>query len=298
VSAYATIAASNGLSPRTIEWVASSARYLQEFLGNGIPIEQITTHDVRRWMLALRQRRRWQSCRNRKNESLLSATSINNYVRGVKLLLSTLANEELIAPHPVADMSAPKPAKVVIRPFTEQELRRIFRALAGTEHPHRNRAVVGLLFDPGLRLSEAVGLKMADVNLDERSITVLGKGAKQRLLPLGSWTAKLLLLYMTKERLDIGGQFLFIEADGRPLTSHCIQQVLRRLSQRLGIHVHAHRFRHTGAIEYLRSGGDSLFLQQLLGHASLTMTRNYAQIAGVDLKAAHARHSPGDRLRL
>jgi site-specific recombinase XerD len=174
-SAYKTIAVSNGLSARTIEWVVSSARYLQEFLGDEVQLEDISTQDVKRWILAMRQRRCWTG-HPVKNPRPLSATSINNYVRGVKILLSTLAKEGFIPPHPVAGIPAPKPAKVAIKPYSEGELRRIFKSLVRTKHPHRNRAMVGLMFDPCLRLSEVIGLRMADVDLDQRNVVVHGKG--------------------------------------------------------------------------------------------------------------------------
>jgi site-specific recombinase XerD len=125
-SAYKTIAVSNGLSARTIEWVVSSARYLQEFLGDEVQLEDISTQDVKRWILAMRQRRCWTG-HPVKNPRPLSATSINNYVRGVKILLSTLAREGFIPPHPVAGIPGPKPAKVAIKPYSEGELRRIQR---------------------------------------------------------------------------------------------------------------------------------------------------------------------------
>jgi site-specific recombinase XerD len=298
ISAYRTIAASDGKSANTIEWVTGSSHYLEQFLGDNTLLEEISVYDIRRWVMAMRQKTRWAGRPGRGNSGPLSSTSINNYVRGVKLLLSTLAKEGLIAPHPVASMPAPKPAKAAIKPFAEYELRRIFKALGETKHPHRNRAVVGLLFDPGLRLSEAVGLKRADVDLAERSIVVWRKGGKQQVLPLSAWTARLLLMYTAKERPNLEDPYLFMEDDGRPLTGHAVQEVLRRLSKVLKIRIHAHRFRHTGSIEYLRSGGDSLFLQQLLGHSDLAMTKRYASIAGVDLKAAHRKFSPGDRLRL
>lgn len=126
----------------------------------------------------------------------------------------------------------------------------------------------------------------------------MAKGEKERVLPLSAWTAKLLLVYLAKEQPAVESASVFVEADGLPVTSHAVQQQLRRLGRSFKFQVNAHRFRHSGAIEYLRSGGDSLFLQYLLGHSDLAMTKRYAQIAGVDLKAAHQRFSPGDRLRL
>ena len=100
--AYRIIAESEGKSRRTLEWVEASAGSLQDFLGDGVALENITTQDLRRWILALRQRRRWPGRPEFKAAGSLSATSINNYVRGVKLLLATLAREGLIGPHPAA----------------------------------------------------------------------------------------------------------------------------------------------------------------------------------------------------
>ena len=299
IEAYRTIATADGKSPFTVEWVIRSASYFARFLGGDLPLEEFTPHRLREWIADLRSRPRFADHPSiLKKDRPLSPSSISNYVRGVKLLITTLMREGIIADHPLATFRAPKLPKLVVRPYTEGQLKAIFQALGEAIHPLRNRAMVALLLDSCLRLSEMVNLRGDALDLERREMRIWGKGDKERVVPMGSWAAKQLLLYRVRERPEEEGGNLFVGADGQPLDPHAFQQMLRRLGGRLGFRVHPHAFRHTGAIMYVRNGGDPLRLQHLLGHTDLTMTKRYCAIVDADLTDAHRKFSPGDRLRL
>ena len=108
VVAYKTIARADGKSEYTIAWVVGATRQFEQFLGDGIRLEDLTPHDMRCWIAAMRERKRYASHAFAHSDKPLSATTINNYVRGIKLLLSTLAREDVIPEHPVARFRAPK----------------------------------------------------------------------------------------------------------------------------------------------------------------------------------------------
>ncbi|MCZ6535680.1 MAG: tyrosine-type recombinase/integrase, partial [Chloroflexi bacterium] len=195
---YRIVAQAEGKSPRTIEWVEGSVRYLKEFLGDDPPPQELTRHDLRRFIAALRERPKWAEHPFNRPKGRISPTSINNYVRGIKLLFSALEREGLLPPHEITTMKAPKIPKKVIVPFTESQIRDVFKALQNGRAPLRDRAMTWLMLDPGLRVSELINLSDEDVELNERQVRVMGKGEKERVLPLGAWVTKALLTYKVK----------------------------------------------------------------------------------------------------
>ena len=286
ISAYRTIAGADGKSPKTIEWVCNSSRYFSDFLGDEISLQDITPQDIRRWIVALRQRRKLAGHPFARSEVGISPTTINNHVRGIKLLISTLVREEITPDHPLTRFRPPKAPKKTIRPLTDSSLKAVFKGLGEGRHPLRDRAMVALLWDCCLRLSEVAGLVADDVNLQEREIRVMGKGMRERVVPHSPWTAKQLLLYQVKERQDANAPSFFVNDEGGPITGRAIQLVLRRVGKRLGIHCDAHLFRHTGAynltgwpVAVVRGGTSSEGLPigvQVVATAALPLTTKMA----------------------
>jgi len=147
-------------------------------------------------------------------------------------------------------------------------------------------------------------LKMHDVNLAQRCLKVLGKGNKERIVPIGISVQRATAKYLTKYRtnpLYPLSDSLFLNRDGMPLTPNRIQSIIETYANRAGItgvRASPHTFRHTFAITYLRNGGDVFTLQRILGHETLDMVRNYVTLAQSDLQEAHLRCSPVDNLKI
>lgn len=155
--------------------------------------------------------------------------------------------------------------------------------------------------DTGLRLSELVGLSLEDVEIQGGYLKVMGKGGRERLVPMGARAAKALAKYQMQFRPKNEAQAFFLCRDGRPLTADRVQKVMAAYGRKAGIsgiRCSPHTLRHTSAVLYLRSGGDPFTLQKKLGHATLAMTRHYSELADTDVQAAHRKYSPGDRLGL
>ena len=277
-------------------------RLFQKFLDRDPDLSSVTRNDLRKFILDLQQRPAWQGHPTIHGATRrVSKTTINTYARGIRAFFATLEREEFIAPHDIAKARVPKAPIKQIVPFTESELKAIFGAI-GTKGPlsARNRAMALLLLDPGLRVSEACGLSDDDVDLSEMQITVTGKGGRDRLLPLSRWATKALLVYKVKARPEpVGCDNFFLTKEGIPVSPSAVEQMLTRVGNRTGVRrVTPHRFRHSFALLFLRNGGDSFHLQRLLGHSTLEMTRRYTRLADVDIKEAHRKFSPSDRLRL
>ena len=283
-----------GRSPRTIEWYGD---LLQEFVafverdGDRATLADLASAQVRRWLLALQGR----------HVRPLAPSSLAGRVRTVRAFGTWATAEFDLSANPVRGVPVPRVPDVLIPSLREADLRELLRAVdEGSAQPERDRAIVLLLLDTGIRLSEAAGLRVRDVDLVEGRCRVLGKGDRERNVPIGRKTRQALRRTLATRRQVGADQALFVGPDGRPLAAHAIQQLFRRLSGRVNLSVRCspHVLRHTFARSFLQNGGDVFSLQRILGHSpsSLQVTRRYVDLLDDDLRAVHRNASPVDRL--
>lgn len=159
-----------------------------------------------------------------------------------------------------------------------------------------------LLLDTGLRIGELVSLKMEDVHMGKGFVKVMGKGKKERIVPIGNNAQKALQRYLFRYRTrpaHAGIENVFLSIHGTALTDNSMKLMFARLGQRSGVQrLHAHPCRHTFATRFLVNGGDVFTLQQILGHSTSEMVRHYVNLAASDVIMKHQRCSPLDRLNL
>ncbi|MDO9333611.1 MAG: tyrosine-type recombinase/integrase [Dehalococcoidales bacterium] len=227
-----------------------------------------------------------------------SPTTVNGYFRALHTFFNWLEQEELIPENPFRNLKTPRPDHKVIRALTTSDLEKLFKLCAGKSALEvRNKAILSVFLDTGLRVSELTNLLIDDVNMDDGSILVRhGKGNKQRLVRIGSKAQKALWKYVTLYRKSTSNR-LFINRNGEPLNLIGVQILIKRLGDKANVKVHPHQLRHTFAISFLRAGGDVFSLQYLLGHSTLQMTQRYLQSLNAnDAANAHKKFSPLDNL--
>ena len=156
--------------------------------------------------------------------------------------------------------------------------------------------------DTGLRLSELAGIQRCDLDFDNGTIKVMGKGAKERRVHISQETQKSILRYLLRRR-DDGLPCLWVTEQHKPVHPRGISSMIRRLGKLAGItgqvRTSAHTFRHTAAIQYLRNKGDQFTLQIMLGHSTLEMTKRYVSTLGVeDMLKVHQTASPVENWKL
>jgi integrase/recombinase XerD len=249
----------------------------------------------------------------------LSPKSVANIHTALSALWTWGVNEGYVDANIVRSIEPPRYERPAIEPLTREEIRALVAACDHTrtwksratvsKRPtaDRDKAIVLLLVDTGIRRSELCDAKISDLNLQASTLHVAGKGRgrdkKERIVHFGKRTTKALWRYLTPRLSECDPDdplFLAGSADDpRPIEPGHLRRLLKRLGERAGVHnVYPHRFRHTFAITYLRNGGDPFTLRILLGHSDLEMVERYLAIVRADCSDAHRRASPVDNWRL
>jgi len=296
-----------GKSQKTISWYSSNLRRFHRYLrSNHLPdsMDNINTKLLREYVLYLMRRKRFDNHPYiaPKNEPLSTAT-IHGHVRTLRAFFGWLLREELIEVNLASGLRPPRITKKVISTLSDDEIRAIVNSLNPRDPiDARNLAIFMLLLDTGLRISEVTGLKIEDVHTNPGLLKVMGKGKKERIVPIGSNAQRVLQRYLFRYRPNpahLAIDNVFLSTYGRPLTENSIKLMFARLSQRSGVlRLHAHLCRHTFATRFLINGGDVFTLQQILGHSTLEMVRHYVNLASNHIAIQHSRFSPVDRLNL
>jgi len=213
-----------------------------------------------------------------------------------------LAREGLTQDNAAKDLKPPKVTRKVVSTLSDEEIRAILSTFSTSPSDARNQTLFMILLDSGLRIGELINLKMEDIHKDEGYLKVMGKGRKERIVPIGSNAQRTLQRYLFRYRPKPAHQGIdnvFLSISGNPLTENSIKLMFTRLATRSGVtRLHAHLCRHTFATRFLTNGGDVFTLQQILGHSTLEMVRHYVNLASNHVAIQHQRFSPLDRLSL
>jgi integrase/recombinase XerD len=206
--------------------------------------------------------------------------------------------------NPAAALTPPRRIRRLPRTLSAGEAERLIDAAAGTTpRALRDHALVELLYGAGLRVSEAVGLDRTSVNLDERLVRALGKGGKERVVPLGRRAAEAVRRYLARGRPYLDRRHrpeLFLNAQGGPLTRAGAFLILRKLAEKAGLEperIHPHLLRHSFATHLLEGGADLRSVQEMLGHADLATTELYTHVSDARRRRVYFEAHPHARRR-
>jgi len=234
-----------------------------------------------------------------KNEYGLDVATVQRHLVSVKVFFRWAYEEGFIIRNPTVGVRVGGIMKKVVKGLSRDELKKVLEAVedGSSVLKIRHGAIVYILVDCGLRISEVLNLKVSDVDWQTGVLRIRGKGYKERLVRMGLGTRRALGKYMAVRN---GGRissedWLWLNGEGNQCQKTVVQIWIRGLGGRLGIKLHAHLLRHTFAISFLRNGGDVFALQATLGHSTLEMTRRYCQALGFeDVFKAHEMASPVD----
>jgi site-specific recombinase XerD len=299
-------------SPKTIEWHQTALGFFQQYLQSArqiLPVTRMTATDVSGWFAWLRQTPGAQG-------KPRTPRTVETYARSARAFCNWLVKCAYLERSPFETVTFPKVGKPLIRLIEPEEFERLLLACRPSgEIGHlvdraaaRNRAILWVLLDTGIRVSELCGLRLGDVDRRRQLLIVTGKGSKTRRIALGQNGLRNLLYYLDQYRPDeeelsawgsAGEDHLFLSETRLPLTKNGVELLFHRLKQRAGItgkRVSPHILRHTFAVRYLQAGGDPFSLQELLGHEDMATVKLYMHLNDQMVQDQKRKYSPGDHL--
>lgn len=281
------------LSPNTIAEYTNTYRKFLDHLGQDPLLADITPRDLEAFLAA---------------HNHLKKKTLLNYHVGLSSFWTWAVDRKVTDVHIPRQVTPPRPDKLAITPLSEQDVKLLLTATERTtpysyggtrifsrKNPDavRMRTTILIFLDTGLRVQEFCDLKVRDVDLRNKLITVFGKGRRQRAIPISARSAQAVWAWFNQDPDRPLNAPAFPAATGTKQRRDNVLHMFYRLGDRAGVQdVHPHRFRHTFAINFLRNGGDVYTLQSILGHATLDMVQRYLAIAQTDIQAAHRIASP------
>jgi integrase/recombinase XerC len=231
----------------------------------------------------------------------LSPRSIQRRLSAARTFYGFLMREGNGGHNPALDVRAPKQKKRLPATLDADQMSRLLEFRASDSLSARDKAIMELFYSSGLRLSELAGLTLSSIDLKDRTVNVLGKGNKARIVPVGRHAVEALKDWL-KERTrwaKNAADTLFVTQSGRPLSVRAIQLRVAAWGRRQGItlHVHPHMFRHSFATHLLESSGDLRGVQELLGHADIGTTQIYTHLDFSHLASVYDAAHPRARRR-
>ncbi len=277
-----------GLARQSLESYRRDLHRLQAWANkNGKQASDLTRADLRKWIASL-------------SREGLAPTSIARAVSATRGFFKFLMLDGHIRSHPAEDLDTPQRLAYLPKFLTEDEINRLFAAPdISTEEGIRDRAVLEIMYATGLRVSELVNLKQADVDLLAGLVKCHGKGNKERRVPLGKSAIHWLQQY-SAVKAGYGKQSspnVFLHR-GRPFTRQLAWSMIKNHAEKVGIkNVSPHTLRHSFATHLIQHGADSRSVQALLGHSDISTTQIYTHITDMHLRAAYDRHHPRARMK-
>ncbi|MSO57419.1 MAG: tyrosine recombinase XerC [Thermoleophilia bacterium] len=283
LSAYLLLLAARR-SPRTVDAYRRDLASLAAHAAT--PPGEATHAQLESWVAAMRS-------------AGLAPSTIARRIAAVRSYLAHLVLLGRRADNPAKELQSPRRPRHLPRVLSQSEAERLIEAATGSlPRQLRDRALVEILYGSGLRVSEALGLVRSAIDLEGRLVRVLGKGGKERIVPLGRPTAEAVRRYLAMGRPHLDRRHrpdLFLNARGGTLTRAGAFLILRRLSERAGLdptRVHPHLLRHSFATHLLEGGADLRSVQELLGHADLSTTERYTHVSDTRRRETYFRAHP------
>lgn len=289
--------ASDGMQPQTIRNQLSVLGEFSRFCAeNGIVHDTLDVATGRAYMVWLAERPNYHT-----GKPLAPATRAKHYDALVRLN-AFLVESGRTNGYFMDGIRRPIPRKTVIESFSEAQLQLLIAAMreVRTEERYKDRMalLIYLLVSTGLRISEAIGLRINKIDFDRRLMRVIGKGDRERDVPFSTELTAAILDYIAKYQIG-DDQYLFASRYGKPLASSSIRDAMRKAKIRIGhtlgidrMRVSPHTLRHTFARLWVVKGGSTIALSRVLGHTSTSMTSEYVKLWGVDLNASYDLTNP------
>lgn len=282
------LALERGLSPRTVEaYQGDLKRLIDHLITLGVTDPAgVTHHHLREHVFALKEKE-------------LAPATIRRAISCIRTYYEFLLSEGVVDADPTERLESPRGSKVLPLVLSRDEAVQLLEAPdPDSRMLWRDRAILETLYATGMRVSELVGLRMGDLDLTDGFATVMGKGSKERITPLGAAARQALRRYLSDVRpaMDRGkaeGR-VFLNVRGSPLSRVAVWTLVKEAARRAGLSgaISPHTLRHTAATHLLEGGADLAMVQELLGHADIATTQIYTHLNREHVKAVHRKFHP------
>ena len=230
----------------------------------------------------------------------LSDKSIARIMTSIRTFYDYLMKRNIISNNPIDGIKSPKIGKYLPDVLSISEVEKLLEFEPSNNFTFRDRCMLELLYSSGLRISELVSLKFENINLDDCIIKVMGKGSKERIVPLNDIAGSYLSEYIDTIRPKMlkkgDNDYIFLNNHGKVITRQAVFKMIKKRAETAGIKksISPHTLRHSFATHMLQSGADIRFIQELLGHSDVTTTEIYTHIANEMLKNDYNELNPRD----
>lgn len=224
----------------------------------------------------------------------ISSKSIANKISSLKTFYKYLKAEN----SPLNKIELPKIQKSLPKSLNEEDINKLLDIELNDKFDYRNKAMIELLYATGLRISELINLKITNINFDQDYVKTMGKGSKERIIPIGDYAKYYLKIYIDLYRNDFlknkESEYIFISNHGKKMTRQTFFLLLKKIAKEKGIKTDfsPHTLRHSFATHLLKYGADLRSIQELLGHSSISTTQIYTHVENEKLKSDYNNFHP------
>ena len=228
----------------------------------------------------------------------INERSIARNISTLKTFYKFLNITKIINNNPVDSISSPKLGKKLPNTLSEEDINKLLNIKLIDNYSYRNKAMLELMYATGLRVSELVNLKVYDVNLEEAIVKTMGKGSKERIIPIGDYALNALKIYINEYRSSLFkrevNDYLFLNNHGKPMTRQGFFKIIKKLASEQGItkEFSPHTLRHSFATHLLSHGADLRIIQELLGHSDVSTTQIYTHVSNEELEDTFKKYHP------
>ena len=234
----------------------------------------------------------------------LNARSQARLISALKSFFKFMISEKGREDFPMSLIDSPKIGVKLPDTLSLKEIDAMLASIdLSTDEGHRNKAIIETLYGCGLRVSELVSLRLSDLFFEEDFIRVMGKGSKQRLVPIESYTQKQINNYINNQRKQLKiakghEHYVFLNRRGKQLTRAMIFTIVRQVAENIGLQktISPHTFRHSFATHLLENGANLRAIQMMLGHENITTTEIYVHVEKSDLREALVKYHPRHKM--
>jgi integrase/recombinase XerD len=278
-----------GLAANSLESYSRDLAKLQAWADkNGFELEKLTRQELREWLIDLGQTK-------------LSENSKRRMISAMRGFYKFLMIDGHIKTNPSDNLDSPQKGFYLPKFLNQSEIETLLATPdVSTEIGLRDRAILELMYASGLRVSEAVNVKLTDIDLDSGILTTIGKASKTRRVPVGSsaveWLKSYLVLRRRKQNIEV--QNLFVTPLGRTINRQIIYDFVREYAQKCGLEgVSPHTLRHSFATHLIQNRADIRSVQQMLGHSDISTTQIYTHITDAHLKKSYDEFHPRSKVK-